>query len=499
MRGRIRVARLSVTLVAFCFSAAVGGCVNSGGIKPKSHLMEASSLDPGTTTREAFKDVPWPNGRWWQQWQDPQLDLLVEEAISHQPTLRMAQARVDLAQAKARIAGASLVPELDAQAEFSKQRFARYAAPSPPGGYTVWNNGVNLALTYELDLWGKNHAILQGALDDVHASAAEEQGVQLALETAIVRTYVQLALQYALRDDDQAIKAQTKQTRDIVAKRLHAGIGSELDLTEAETQLSIATNQVEQSNQQIQLMNDQLAALIGDGPGSGEAIMRPQLKMDLPVVLPAELPADLVGHRPDIVAERWRVEQAAKGIVAARANFYPNVDLLASASLAANVPFGGFFEFMNKEGAGHTLGAAIDLPLFDAGRRRGIYGASIAQYDEAVEAYNSSVVAAMQQVADQVVSLRSLDVQQQNAERASKSADEAYRLGLRGYRSGITEYLLVLIDQTTSLHQHQQVEEIRAKRFEAWALLMQALGGGLESTTEKAYQLSVTGSHKDAT
>ncbi len=498
MRGHIRVLPLSVRLVAFCVSVAVGGCVNSGGIKPTSHLMASSSLDAGTKTREALKDVPWPNGRWWQQWQDPQLDLLVQKAISRQPTLRMAQARVDVAQARARIAGASLMPELEAQAEFSKQRFARYAAPSPPGGYTVWNNGVNLALMYELDLWGKNHAILQGALDDLHASAAEEQGVRLALETAIVRTYVQLALQYALRDDDQAIEAQTKQTRDIVAQRLHAGIGSELDLSEAETQLSIATNQVEQANQQIQLMNDQLAALIGEGPGSGETITRPQLKMDLPIALPASLPADLVGHRPDIVAQRWRVESASKGIVAARANFYPNIDLLASASLAANVPFGGFFEFINKEGAGHALGTAIDLPLFDAGRRRGIYGASVAQYDEAVEAYNSSVIAAMQQVADQVVSLRSLDVQQQNAERAAQSADEAYRLAVRGYRSGITEYLLVLVDQTTSLRQQQQVEEIRAKRFEAWALLMQALGGGLESATEKTYQLSATGSYKHA-
>ena len=105
----------------------------------------------------------------------------------------------------------------------------------------------------------------------------------------------------------------------------------------------------------------------------------------------------------------------------------------------------------------------------------------------------------MREVADQVVSLRSLDVQQRNAERAARSADDAYRLATRGYRSGITEYLQVLIDQTIELHQRQQVEEIRAKRFEAWALLMQALGGGLESTTEKTYQLSVTGGHKDAT
>jgi NodT family efflux transporter outer membrane factor (OMF) lipoprotein len=486
------IRRIVIASIVALYVSALVGCVDTGGIKPTSQLITVSSLDEGTATREAIKDVPWPNSRWWQQWQDPQLDQLIDEAVSHQPTLRMAQARVDLAQAQARIDGASLMPELDAQGSFGRERFARYTTPSPPGGYTVWNNGVNLALTYELDVWGKNHAILQGVMDEVHASAAEEQGVQLSLETAIVRSYVQLSLQYAVRDDDQAIEDQTRKTLDIIAQRVHAGIGSELDLSEARTQLSIATNQVEQANQQIQLLNHQLAALVGEGPGTGDAIVRPQLKMDVPVVLPATLPADLVGHRPDIVAQRWRVESAGKGIVAARANFYPDIDLLASASLAAAVPFGGFFEFINKEGAGHSLGIALDLPLFDAGRRQGIYGASVAHYDEAIEAYNASVITAMQQVADEVVSLRSLAVQQENAEAAAKSAEDAYRLATRGYRSGITEYLQVLIDQTTALHQHQQVEEIRAKRFEAWALLMQALGGGLESTPEKDYRVSTT-------
>jgi NodT family efflux transporter outer membrane factor (OMF) lipoprotein len=271
-----------------------------------------------------------------------------------------------------------------------------------------------------------------------------------------------------------------------------------LELSEAEAQVAISANQVEQADQQIQLLNHQLAALVGDGPGKGDAITRPQLTLDLPVALPASLPAELVGHRPDIVAARWRVESAGSGIKAARANFYPNIDLLASASLTAAVPFGGFFEFINKQAAGHVLGTAIDLPLFDAGRRKGEYGAAVAGYDEAVEAYNASVIGAMQQVADQVVSLQSLAVQQQNAERAAAQANQAYRLAMRGYSRGITEYLEVLVDQTTSLHQQQQVEMIRAKRFEAWSLLMEALGGGLEATSEKAYPPSMAGVDKHA-
>jgi NodT family efflux transporter outer membrane factor (OMF) lipoprotein len=477
----------------------VGGCVDTGGVHPQSRLISTTALDVGHATRAAMKDAHWPDVHWWQRWQDPQLDRLITQALANQPSLRMAQARVARAEAQARIDGASLLPQLDAQGDFSKQRFALYDAPSPPGGYTVWNNGVDVALSYDLDAWGKNHDILRGALDEVRAAAAEKQGVQLALETAIVRAYVQLSLQYALRDDDAAIAAQAKTTRDIVASRLRAGIGSELDLSEAEAQWSIANNQVEAANQGIQLIDHQLAALVGEGPGSGDAIARPELTMDVAIVLPATLPADLVGHRPDIVALRWRLESANTSIAAARANFYPDIDLMASASLAAAVPFGGFFAFLNKQGAGHVLGAAIDLPLFDAGRRQGIYHASVADYDAAVEAYNAAVITAMQQVADQVVSLKSLQVQQRNAEHAASEADDAYRLATRGYRSGITEYLQVLVDQTTALHQHQQVETIRASRLEAWALLMQALGGGLGSTPQSAYPSAAGGADRHAT
>jgi NodT family efflux transporter outer membrane factor (OMF) lipoprotein len=475
-----------------------GGCVDTGGVRPASQKLPAASLEMGKATRSALADVPWPSSNWWQSWQDPQLDQLIAEAVAHQPGLRMALARLALAQAMARIDGAALMPQLDAGGDLGRERYAAYAFPSPPGGYTVWSNSVNVTLSYELDLWGKNHAILHGALDQVLVAAAEARGVQLALETAVVRTYVQLSLQYALRDDDQAIQAQTRQTRDIVAQRLHAGLASELELSEAEAQVAISTNQVEQADQQIQLLEHQLAALVGAGPGRGDTITRPQLKLDLPIALPENLPAELVGHRPDIVAERWRVESAGAGIKAARANFYPNIDLLASASLMAAVPFGGFFEFINKQAAGHVLGTAIDLPLFDAGRRKGEYGVAVAGYDTAVEAYNVSVITAMQQVADQVVSLRSLAAQQQNAERAAAQAERAYHLATRGYGRGITEYLEVLVDRATALHQQQQVEMIRARRFDTWAMLMEALGGGLESTGEKAYPLSARGAGKHA-
>jgi outer membrane protein TolC len=221
------------------------------------------------------------------------------------------------------------------------------------------------------------------------------QGVQLALETAIVRSYIELSLQYELLDAEQAIEERSRQTLDIVAKRAAAGLASRLDLSQAQAQVATDASQVEQTQRQITLTRHLLAALCGQGPGAADSITRPNLTLDLPIVLPSILPAELIGHRPDVVARRWRVEAESKGIAAAHAAFYPNIDLLAAASLTSAAPFGGFFNFINNEAVGHRVGAAVSLPLFDGGRLQGHYGA-------AVESYNQNVLLAMQQVADQV-------------------------------------------------------------------------------------------------
>ena len=457
----------------------LGGCIDGGGIKPHSQLVDASTLDAGAAL--AKDHGTWPNVDWWTHWHDAQLNALVTQALAGQPGLRAAMARVELAQAQAKVAGANTFPQLNAVGDFGRERYPSYATPVPPGGYTVWSNDVGATLSYQLDLWGKNRATLEGAMDVVHASAAELHGVQLALETAVVRAYIELSLQYELQDVDQAILDQASKTRAIVAQRLGAGLGSHLELSQAEAQVAVEASQLEQTNRQIAIMRNQLAALVGQGPGAGASIGRPHLSLDLPVALPASLPAELVGHRPDVVAQRWRVEAASKDIAVAHAAFYPNVDLVAMAGLASTTPFGGFFNFINSDAVGHRVGAAISLPIFEGGRLRGQYGAAVASYDAAVEAYNQNVILAMQQVADQVVSLQSLASEQQHVEQAVKEADKAYQLALLGYRNGITEFLNVLATQTTLLRQRQQLAAIQAKRLDAWTLLMQALGGGLES------------------
>lgn len=445
-------------------------------------MIDPAMLDAGAALRATQPDAKWPADGWWQQWRDPQLDTLVQDATAGNPGLRVVEARIDEARFQAQIAGASALPQLNAGGTFERRRYARYTTPAPPGGTTVWSNNIEADLSYDLDLWGKSRAIREGALDNVHAAAADARFAEIELQTAVVRSYVQLELQYALLDVYHAVQDEQQRTLDIATRRWHAGVGSRLEVSQATTQFAMSTTRVQQAEQQLALTRISIAGLAGRGPGYGDSLRRPSLALNVPVALPASLPAEFIGHRPDVVAGRWRVLAADKGIVAAHADFYPDINLLATASLGSAATFGGFFNFVNSDGMGHGVGAAISLPIFDGGRRRGSYGVAVTSRDAAVDVYNQSVVNAMQAVAMQVVSLRSLEQQQASVETTLDSARASFRLADTGYRSGITEFLNVLAAQNEQLQQEESLAQIQAKRLDSWALLMKELGGGFSST-----------------
>lgn len=477
---------LCLSLALAC-TLLLSACANTDGVASRSTVLDPKTLAAGDAIQAALADADWPQERWWTRWSDPQLDQLISLAVAGNPQMGLAQARIDQAEALARIAGAAREPAISAGGAFSRRRFSAYANPSPPGGDTVWSNAVDASLRYELDVWGKNHATLEGALDTVQAATADAREAQLLLEASVVRTYVTLALQYDLRDVEVQTLEQQQRIVDILERRSKAGLASRLEISEAHTPIAATRARIDQYERQIALERNQLAVLTAQGPGAGERFARPNLRLDVPVALPATLPAELVGHRPDVVAQRWRVEAAAKSIKVAHADFYPNIDLIATAGLAS-AAFGGFFTFVNSRAVDHSVGVAISLPIFDGGLRKGRYGVAIVGYDQAVETYNQTVLAAFQGVADQVVSLRSLDTQQRDVERSLQSAKEAFGYAEKGYRIGMTDYLNVLATQTELLRARQSLALTRAARLDAWAQLMTALGGGMETAAASPAQ-----------
>ena len=471
-KGIAAIAVLTISMI-------IAGCASTGGIAPQARGMNPSSLDAGAAIRAANAEAQWPAADWWRIYNDPQLNAWIDAAQADNPALAVAQARVREAQSLAGVAHAALSPQVNGNLSLERQHWPDniYYGPGPLSNTTSYDNTGTLGLSYHLDLWGKDKNAAEQALDAAHASAADERAAQLELEANVVRAYIGMSMNYALLDIAQATLQQQQQIVDLATRRLKGGLGTQLEVSQAETPVPEYERQIDALEEQIALGRNQLAALAGKGPGAGDSITRPTLSLGAPAGLPSTLPAELLGHRPDIVAARWTVAAQARGIDVAKANFYPDINLLAS--LGGYAAAGPLFQFLKSTNGGWTAGPAMSLPIFDGGRLRSQLGAADAGYDTAVEQYNQTIVSALKDVADQVVRIRSLETQANDADRSVTAAHKNYDLAKEGYRRGLTDYLNVLVAQNQLLRAQEGVARVQAERLGAHASLMTALGGGL--------------------
>lgn len=463
-------------IAALC--ALLAGCADMGGITSHAKLRDPNTLAAGKDLEGAnLSNAHWPTAKWWNAYGDPQLNTLVDKATSGSPNLRLAAARIDEAKAMAGIVHAASLPEVGAKVTFDRVRYSDQDFIPPPyaGSYT-WTNSAFLSASYDIDVWGKEEKRESAALDNVHTTEAEAQEAQLTLQTLIVQAYVELALQFQLRDIEENTLQQQQLIVDIAKRRRAIGLGTQLEVAQAEAPLPASQARLKQIDERVDSLRHQLAALSGEGPGAGDTITRPNLQPVARIALPSSLPADLIGRRPDIVANRWRVEASSNGIDVAKTEFYPNINLSALFGFQSL----GFAGFLTNNSRMDGIAPAISLPIFTGGKLRANLGMQTARYDEAVERYNQSVVDGMRNVADQVSAWRSLEDQQKDTEHAVELAQRSYDLAMRGFKSGLTEYIVVLNAQVNLLSQQQNDARVHYGQLSSYAGLVRAIGGGVD-------------------
>ncbi|WP_266169119.1 efflux transporter outer membrane subunit [Dyella subtropica] len=469
-------ARFSRRALSALIITTLAACASSGGQPTRAKPIDADQLvvaeSLSSTTLSA---ATWPRDAWWADVGDDQLDRLMSEALRGQPSLRIAEARVREAEAVAGIVKSTLYPQINGSLKSTRQRFGEHAlVPRPIAGTWDSVNDASLGVNYELDFWGKNHAAVDAALDRASATEVDLQAARLILTTTLARTYLRLDLAYAQLDLAQDTLAQREKTLELTRQRVAAQIDSQLELTQAEAALPEIRERIASIHESIALINNQIASLEGKAPDAGLTIQRPHLAQVGPVALPTNLPAELIGRRPDVVAERWRVEAARQDITVAKAQFYPNVSLNAfvgSQSL-------GLSEFLSGGSRVLGIGPAISLPIFEGGRLRSNLGAHQAEYDAAVEKYNATVIAAIHDVVDQLVSLHWLEQEIQEQDDALRLTQHAYDLATNRYRSGLANYLQVLSAESQVLAQKRLAIESQTRQRELRLNLIRALGGG---------------------
>ncbi|HEX6003172.1 MAG TPA: efflux transporter outer membrane subunit [Burkholderiales bacterium] len=476
--GRPWIASALIVLLA-------AGCASMDGPAPRSSVVAPETLDATKTLAGAHLDrAAWPANDWWTRLGDGQLDELESEALAGSPTLRLAQARLAKARARTEAADAALQPQVEGDLTATRKHFSENHTVPPPFAGT-WRTASRFALDfdYEFDFWGKNRAALQAALGEAEAARVDAFAARLMLSVAVARAYVQLARLYDRLDVANATLKQRQQIYDLTRQRIAAGLDTRVELKQAEAALPATREEIAALEESIALTRNLLAALAGRGPDRGLAIARPALDARATVAaLPARLPADLMGRRPDVVASRWRVEAAAHGIAAAKTQFYPDVNLLAFVGFQSI----GLSQLLELGSGIAGVGPALRLPVFEGGRLRAQLAARDADYDAAVERYNTALIEALHDIGDRLASIRSVTAQRREQQLALDAAREAYHLAVLRYREGIGSYLSVLSAQSQVLAQQRLEADLRARDLDNRIELVRALGGGFETHAAEA-------------
>ncbi len=467
------------TGLGLLLAGALSACASLPGAKPATQAKPVSAY---ATTRifdthgDPNPGADWPADGWWRAYNDPQLDALVDEALSGSPTLAQARARVAKAQASLGEARASLFPTLsgEASAVENKQSY-NYGIPPlfVPHGYNDYGKTA-LDFNYEFDFWGKNRAAVAASVSEAKAAEADAAQARLTLSTAVAAAYADLARLYAERDVAVRSVQSRQETLELVARRVADGLDTRAESKQAEAGPPAARADLAAIDEQITETRNQIAALLGAGPDRGLALNRPAAPALKAFGLPPRLAAGLIGRRPDVTAARWRAEAASKRIGVAQAEFYPDINLAADIGFQA-LGLRNLFRSGSDIG---QVGPALTLPIFEGGRLRANLHGARADYDEAVASYDGTVVQALNDVADAAAGERALSTRLKESRDALAAYEEAYSVARLRYEGGLANFQTVLLAEDSVLAARRTVVDLEARAFTLDIQLIKALGGG---------------------
>jgi len=469
--------RLSPALLS---CALFAGCINERDWHAPRPLAASTLSAERTLATAPINEDAWPRDDWWHAYGDPQLDALMTEALAGSPSLQIAQARLRQAQALATSAAAPRLPNTTVDAQMSRRRYSANSIYPPPYAGNWYTDGrVALDFSYDLDFWGHNREVLESARANVRAAEADHAAARLALTVAVARAYFNFSLQFALLDIANASLVQQNTILDLTQQRASRGLENIARVKQSEGTVALTRAGVRYEEAAIKVIRSQLGALVGAGPDRGVELQRPVLQPPLKIELPTNLPADLLGRRPDVVAQRWRVESATRGVSAAEAAFYPNVNLTAFAGFQA-IGLGNLFD----GGSGIAgAGPAVSLPIFNRRQLHGALQSQQSQYDYAVAQYNQTLIDAVNDVANVVDNWDGLVRESDEARVAEDAAQSAYSITKERYSAGLDNYLTVLSSENQVFFTQAIRAQLLARELNLTADLVRALGGGYSADT----------------
>jgi NodT family efflux transporter outer membrane factor (OMF) lipoprotein len=405
-----------------------------------------------------------PRGNWWEIYGDADLNALVTQVeISNQNVLAAA---AQYRQALALLGGAqaSYFPTVSGSVSGSR---AQNASPSVAGNTAR----VSLSANWEADIWGRLGRNVEANQASAQAGRADQQSALLSAQGTLIQAYFQLRVNDAQqRLLEQTIAAYARSLK-ITKNRYEAGIAGRVDIAQAETQLNTTQAQAIDLGLQRSQLEHAIAVLIGKAPADFQ--LKPTYALPALSQIPLALPSALLERRPDIASAERHMVMANAQIGVAQAAFFPALTF----SSAVGFQGSSFSQLMSLPNRFWSVGPALATTLFDAGSRKAQKAAAIANYDKNVASYRQTVLAAFQEVEDNLAALRQLAAEATVQQAAAQSAEEALTLIENQYQAGTVSYLNVVTAQATSLSAKRTTLDLAGRRLLANASLIKALGG----------------------
>ncbi|QEL65177.1 outer membrane protein, multidrug efflux system [Oryzomicrobium terrae] len=451
---------------------------------------ERPLLDTPAAFKEAQEavgdDSPWkpaqpaeaqPRGDWWTIFADDTLNALENQALAANQDLKAAAARLAQARALEQNARSGLFPQVGVGFGPTRQRPSPasqgLAADADTTPSTLWRAQGTVA--YEADLFGRVRSGADAAGADALQQRALFQSVLLALQADVAQAYFlvrELDATAALYSETVELRGQTLR---LFQRRFDEGDISELDLARARTELAAAQSEALGVARQRAVAEHALAILLGQAPAAFS--LPPQPLARLTVRIPAGLPSALLERRPDIAAAEYAMAAANARIGAARAAYFPRLNLTGAFGYGS-ADLGDLFKWSSRSFLlGPLVGTALSLPLLDGGARRAGVDFANAKHEEEVANYRQAVLKAFKEVEDNLAGLRLLDAQNQAQDDAVSAARRAARLSHIQYREGSVSYLSVIDADRSVLQQQRVAVSLDGERARATVGLIRALGG----------------------
>jgi NodT family efflux transporter outer membrane factor (OMF) lipoprotein len=456
------------SVIAIAAALAGSACALEGA-KPAPPVMPAAFEQPSI-------QAPWPDANWYRGFASSELDSLIALAEGNSLDVAAAVARVKQADARARQAGAALLPQVDANGNVA---YFAGGVNSSTAHETDW--GALLSASYEIDFWGKNRNAANSSQALAGATRSELTAVRITISNSIAASYFQVL---SLRQRIALARANLEAARGILRfteARYQAGSIGPAELASQRAAVANSELTVPQLQQQEAEARGALALLVGRAP-EGFTVAADSLDALGEPPVAAGLPSDLLQRRPDLIAAEGNLEAAHADLGAARAAMFPSLNLTASGGVqnpavqAAVITLAG-------TGWSLSAGASLVQTIFDSGRHRAAVDEAAAREQELIAQYHGSILAALVDVENALSAMQYLELQKQAQQRYAEQSERAFQGAELRYREGVGEYLSVLEAQRTLDAARDQLSQYKLERLKALLGLCRALGGGWQYPT----------------